>query len=165
MRLICECKEKYLDYSQEVCWFSKVAVVSSSPRFMTWLTLEIGQVSRTRNDFSLIEQALYPSGELLDTTNVCVPLLKSYRYFAILVAVLLYGCHFLVASFHKKVCIVPVGIMKASPQGESFKIRSCSGLWALMSKSHAVFNNRDLPSMSRKQLRAIATDSTDLGSS
>lgn len=64
-----------------------------------------------------------------------------------------------------KACIVSVGITKASPQRENFKNRSSSGLWALVSKLHIVFRNRDLPSISRKQLRAIAIDSTDLGSS
>lgn len=37
--LVCECKNKYLEYK---CWFSKVVVVGSPPRFINSLDSDIG---------------------------------------------------------------------------------------------------------------------------
>ena len=45
--------------------------------------------------------------------------------------------------------IGPFGLLKATPKGGDFQVRSCLGVPDLMSKLHGIFSNKDVPSASR----------------
>lgn len=53
-------------------------------------------------------------------------------------------------------CIAPSDVMKVSPQGGGFLVRSRLIPLSPVSKVHVVLSNRELPSISGRQLRATA---------
>ena len=69
--LMCGHKDRYLECSWGLCWFSEVVVVSS-PRYIT--SLALGQISSSRHTFPLGELVLSPIKELTVTANACMPL-------------------------------------------------------------------------------------------
>lgn len=84
LTLICGYKDRHLECSKELCWFSKVAFVGFSEDPWLHQSWVVVCNSSTRNNFP-IEWVLWSVRELLFTSKVYMPLFHPYGYFVKLV--------------------------------------------------------------------------------
>lgn len=150
--LISRYKDKYLEFSQELCYFNKMVVIDSRIHDFT----SPDNLSR----FPLPD--MQNSSMLLVIANILLLGLQCHAGQPFGPQVLFPGriiCCFLPLETF----ITPSGSMEASLQEDSFQVRSRLGSVFLVSDTHGVFNNRDLPSTSERQPSKTAIACVTLG--